>query len=218
MADEQTQTTATETQTTETARPNETSVLGEQTTEQAAETKTEQTTEAKPETKASEPPALDIKSVKIPEGFKADDVQLNEFGTILGDPNLTPNDRAQKLVDLHTKALKAAAEEPSKAWDDLTVKWVGEIAADKDLGSGDAKSPLKPEVKAGLSKIIDQVGGTELRQALDFTGAGNNPAIVRAFYKLGQHLVEGKPVTGNPPTSKPPATAGGALYPDLPTG
>lgn len=192
------------------------SVLGtveQDTKQESSEQKVEQKTEQKVEQKTE---TFDAKSLKIPEGFTADEAQLSEFSAIFSDQTLEPNARAQKLLDLHTKALKAAVEGPSKAWDDLTVKWVGEIAADKDLGTGDAKSPLKPEVKAALSKIIDQVGGTELRQALDFTGAGNNPAIVRAFYKLGQQFTEGKPVQGNPPSTQ--RSGASALYPDLPPG
>lgn len=220
MANEPIVETTTATETT-TARPNETSVLGDAKTEEVVEQKAaeqkpaEQKTEEK---KAETPAALDIKAIKIPDGFTADEAQLSELATVLNDQTLDPNARAQKLIDLHTSALKKAAEGPSAEWDATTETWVKEMAADKEIGSGNPKAPLKPEVKAALSKIIDQVGGTALRQALDFTGAGNNLAIAKAFYKLGQSVLEGSPVTGNPPTGKRPESGAASLYPDLPPG
>lgn len=201
-----------ETPTTETPPPEtpEGSALGSGTQQ---ETKPETTPEAQVEEKP-----LALTDLKLPEGFSPDETQFKSFTEVLSNKDLTPQARAQALVDLHVNALKTAAEGPSKAWDDVTNKWLGEIAADKELGSGNPKSPFKREVKEALSKIIDQVGGTELRQALDFTGAGNNLAIARAFYKLAQGYTEGKPVVGNPQTSKPTGPGAHALYPDLPAG
>ncbi|MDE2471519.1 MAG: hypothetical protein KGL35_23025, partial [Bradyrhizobium sp.] len=50
-----------------------------------------------------------------------------------------------------------------------------------------------------------------LTNALVTTGAGNNPAIVRMFYRMARDLTEGGPVTGSPATSgKDPAAL---LYP-----
>lgn len=184
---------------------------------QAVETKTDDQKPAEQKPPVEEKP-LTPADLKLPEGFSVDEAQFKSFTEVLANKDLTPAARAQALVDLHASALKAAAEGPSKAWDDVTNKWLGEIAADKDIGSGDPKSPFKPEVKAALSKIIDQVGGTELRQALDFTGAGNNPAIARAFFKMSKAFTEGGPVAGNPQTGKPQGPGAAALYPDLPTG
>lgn len=205
-----------ETKATEPSTEDRGSALGSG-TQEAVETKA---TEQKPaETKPSiEEKPLAIADLKLPEGFSPDETQFKAFADVLSNKDLTPQARAQALADLHVNALKAAAEGPSKAWDDVTNKWLGEIAADKDIGSGNPKSPFKPEVKAALSKIIDQVGGTELRQALDFTGAGNNPAIARAFFKLAKGYTEGTPVAGSPQTGKPQGPGAAALYPDLPVG
>jgi hypothetical protein len=56
---------------------------------------------------------------------------------------------------------------------------------------------------------------------MDYTGAGNNPAFIRAFFKLAERLVEGSHVTGKGPvqvrqdgTSGRPSAAA-AMYPNL---
>jgi hypothetical protein len=60
---------------------------------------------------------------------------------------------------------------------------------------------------------------------MDITGAGNNPAFIRAFFKLAQQVTEGRHVAGRGPStagqsnpSAAPRTAGEALYPNLAKG
>lgn len=160
------------------------------------------------------PAGLDLKAIKLPEGFTLDEKLAGEFSNLLTDAKLSPQDRGQKLIDLHSATLKAAVEAPYKLWSDTQATWVKEVAADKDFGSGDLKEPLKTEVKEAISKVIDQYGGQPLRDALALTGAGNNPAIIRAFAQMSKLLTEGKPVRGgNPPApSKSPAER---MYPHL---
>jgi hypothetical protein len=58
---------------------------------------------------------------------------------------------------------------------------------------------------------------------MDYTGAGNNPAFIKAFWKMAQALTEGGHVAGTGPApigQKPPGaaerpTAAKALYPNL---
>lgn len=177
---------------------------------------------AKPEAKPStinepEPPALTIDNLKLPEGFKADNAVVASFIETLSNAKLSPAERAQALVDMHVKGLTAAQEAANQQMEQTEAGWKKTIAADKDFGSGDDKSPLKPEAKAIISKAIDAYGGAELRQALDLTGAGNHPVIVAAFYKMSKILSEGNYVGGSPPSKPEAQTAAQKLYPGLPT-
>jgi len=55
---------------------------------------------------------------------------------------------------------------------------------------------------------IDRLGVPGLKEALNLTGAGNNPAIVKAFVRLGQMVSEDRfqPGNGAPPAApKSPA-------------
>lgn len=164
-----------------------------------------------------EPAALTVENIKLPEGFKADNAVMTGFLETLSNTKLSPTERAQALVDMHVKSLTAAQEAVNLQMDQTEAGWKKSIASDKDFGSGDEKSPLKPEAKAIISKAIDAYGGAELRQALDLTGAGNHPAIVSAFYKMAKILSEGNYVGGSPPSKPQAQTAAQKLYPDLPT-
>ena len=49
------------------------------------------------------------------------------------------------------------------------------------------------------TRAIDRLGVPGLKEALDFTGAGNNPAIVKAFARMGRLLSEDRFAPGHSP-------------------
>lgn len=162
---------------------------------------------------------------KVPEGFTLNEEVAIEAGTIFKELGLS-QDQAQKLIDFHTSKTREAAEAPGKLWADTQKEWTDKVIKDPALGDG--KSGLKPEVKATIAAAIDFLGPTlapKFRQAVDFTGAGNNPDIVAGFYALGKLVKEGSHVSGGGPSkfgqSAPdakPASIAAAMFPNLPTG
>jgi hypothetical protein len=156
---------------------------------------------------------------RVPEGFALDEEVSKEAGALFKGLNLS-QDQAQSLVDFYTKQTREAFEAPFNAWKDTQDKWISEVKADPEIGG------RLDQVKATVSRAIDGLGDPKLaadfRQAMDYTGAGNNPAFIRAFYKLAQKVTEGGAVQGrNPsafgqkePGAAPPSTAK-ALYPNL---
>ncbi|HEX4919320.1 MAG TPA: hypothetical protein VFV92_01095 [Candidatus Bathyarchaeia archaeon] len=131
-------------------------------------------------------------------------------------------DGAQKIMDLYNKEVVEAQEGPYKLWQETQDKWRTEIMQDPELGG------KLDQVKATVARAIDGLGdpklATEFRAAMDFTGAGNNPAFIRAFYKLASKLTEGGAAAGGGPAgsgtpggNKPPSVAQ-ALYPNLASG
>lgn len=137
--------------------------------------------------------AEDIK-VTLPEGVTLDEKTMGEFKSVVADANLTPTERAQKLVDLHVGALKAAAEGPYKLWGDTQSKWQGEVKADKEIGGTNFDT-----MRSTIAKTITDVMGKDAKDVFDafaFTGAANNPAIVRLMYRMGKAFTEGGSVAG----------------------
>ena len=135
--------------------------------------------------------------------------------------NLT-QDQAQSLVDFYTAKTTEAASAPYKLWADTQEAWVNEIKADPEIGG------KLPQVKQTIAKAIDTLGpqlAAQFREAMDFTGSGNNPAFIKAFYKIAQQITEGSHVSGRNPSSfgqsapgSKPASAAAAMYPGLPSG
>lgn len=158
---------------------------------------------------------------KPPEGYEFDKEALGEASALFKEMNLS-QDQAQKLIDVYGKNLTAAIEGPVDFFLAKQEEWVNEIKADPEIGG------KLDEVRATTSKAIDTVLGPKLgqsfREAMDYTGAGNHPAFVKAFYKFATLLTEGGHVAGKGPspggqqrTGAAQRTAAQALYPDLPS-
>lgn len=185
------------------------------------------TTETKPaeEPKTEEPkkeeapPAFDLSGLKLPEGVDPkNDPQLQEFAELAKETGLTLP-AGQKLLDMYQKNVTEFASRSQKAWDEVNQKWEAEIRADPEIGG----EKLSKEVLPAITRLIDDVAGDklgpEVRKALDLTGAGNNPAMVRFLAKLATFHSEAKQhVQGNATSGKIAAPGASAMYPNLPQG
>jgi hypothetical protein len=147
----------------------------------------------------------------LPEGVEIDEATLGEATEMFKDIGL-PQDKAQKLVDFYTGKLAAAAEAPQKLWEATQTEWQGQVRSDPEIGGAKLDAAI-----ATAAKAIDKFGGPALRDALDITGAGNHPEVVRFFARVGATLSEAEFVTGSPKGSaaaKPSAAT--VLFPNDP--
>jgi hypothetical protein len=154
----------------------------------------------------------------VPEGWQLDSAVDGEVKGMFKGMNLT-QEQGQKLVDFYVKYTTESANQPYQAWTEMQEQWVKEVKSDPVLG------PRLNDVKNTISRAIDGMNDPKLasafREAMDYTGAGNNPAFIRTFYRLAQMVTEGKHVAGNGPS--PPSqrrqgtipTAAQAMYPNL---
>ena len=130
-------------------------------------------------------------------------------------------EQAQKLVDFYSTKTSKINADLAKSVDDMRAKWRDEVMADKDIGG------KLDQVKVELGRAKDRLPAavrTAFDEALNVTGMGDHPAIVRGIYELAKLVNEGTPVTGNAPSphgqskdgavSRP--TLAGAMYPNLP--
>lgn len=208
-------------------------------------TESTQSTEAKPEAKpdaklgakeslASKPgeaekPAEKIvpekyETFKAPEGFEITPDLKTELDTTFKDMGLS-QEEGQKLVDLYATKVKDIAAKPYTDYFTMRDGWRNDVIKDPVLGNG--TDNLNAKVSETISKAIDSLGediSKPFRQAMDFTGAGDNPAFLRAFYALSQRATEGKHVGGKGPASTgqqnpsgAPRSAAAAIFPNLPT-
>jgi len=153
--------------------------------------------EAKPEGEA--PAAFDLSAVTLPEGFTLEEEIGKTFAEIISDDKLTPQERGQKFMDLHTAALKTATEgvlEQVKqanieAYTKMNEGWRAQI---KDLPEFKAN----PEAEAGkvMQALISVGAGEDFFKAIDLTGAGNHPAILQVLHRLASPHFEGTAVVG----------------------
>jgi hypothetical protein len=138
--------------------------------------------------KATEPVVPESYELKMPDGIELDKAAADEFSTIAKELKLD-QERAQKLADVAAKMQQRQVENHAK----LVQSWVEQVKADKDIG-GD-----KLDENLGIArKALDTFGTPELRDILNATGFGNNPEVIRAFYKMGKAISEDGFVKGSP--------------------
>ena len=207
------------------------STTGEGTTPQTSTTPTETPSLANQpgESLANQKPAAptgdgaptEYSQFTVPDGYELDPGVAKEAAGIFKGMNLNQA-QAQQLVDFYTQKSAESANQPFQAWNDMQEKWVAEVKADPLIG------PKLNEVKTTIARAIDGLNDPKLaasfREAMDFTGAGNNPAFIKAFYKLAQMVTEGGHVAGGGPSAAGQKRAGEmpsaaqAMYPNLPAG
>lgn len=195
-----------------------------------------------PETK-SDGPALDLgaskqappaaapekyEAWKVPEGYELDPEVKTEAEPLFKELGLS-QDAAQKLVDLYSKHSIKSLEEHNKSASDWWAKrqqdWREELKRDpqvgKLVGSNGNFGPDSAVVQT-VNRALDGLQNPKLvsdfKEAMDLTGAGNNPAFVKVLYALASKVTEGTSYAANGNPVRPNAgrpTPGAAMYPNL---
>lgn len=143
------------------------------------------------------PEPLTYEPFTWPEGVEADDAALAPYTDVLA-AHRVPQEAAQALLDLHIAETQRVAEafraEQQSAWDATRADWRDRFMADEQIGGNRQQTTL-----ARASEVIDRFAGTpeqakELRDVLALTGAGDHPALIRAFANIAKAFSEGRPV------------------------
>lgn len=120
----------------------------------------------------------------IPDGLVASDEQLSQFREMAKGLNLSqPN--AQKLIEFEAMRMGEMFTAQENAWETQKTQWIEQIRSDPELGG---QSML--EKQATAVRAVLRIGGDSLVTALNETGAGNHPELVRAFYRIGLAMTE----------------------------
>lgn len=157
--------------------------------------------EPKPEVPA-EPVAPVYTDFKLPEGLKAAPEQIEAFTKVLAEHGLS-QEAGQQLMDMHGATLKQiyeqkaqadndAFQETRKGWRDDFYKAAGNRA---DTIANDAKWLINDVVK-------DKKQLADLKGVLNFTGAGDHPAVLNFLGSVAKRLRE----RAAPPPSVPTRT------------
>lgn len=166
--------------------------------------------EPKPEgDKPAEPIAYDF---KLPEGVAKDDPLVAAYTEAVAEAKL-PADVAQAVIERLAPKVAEALQAPHRLWSETQTKWQDEVRNDPEIGG----TKLQPTL-ASIAKLLDDPRwcppGT--REALSFTGGGNNPALIKAFANFARLVTEGGMVAAAKPAATDKSTAA-VLYPSMQT-
>jgi hypothetical protein len=166
---------------------------------------------------------------KVPDGYELDKGVIEEASPIFKELNLT-QEQSQKLVDLYAKHSIKSAEDLHKGtqefWEKTRADWRSELKRDDTVGKLlDANGNFGPQSKLvqTVNQALDGLQDPKLvsgfKDAMEFTGAGDNPHFVKVLYALAKQVTEGREyVRGEP--ARPnggPRSAAAAMYPNLPS-
>ncbi|KKM17597.1 hypothetical protein LCGC14_1674220 [marine sediment metagenome] len=138
----------------------------------------------------------DYEDFKLPEGVELDEVALADFVPMAKEAGLT-QEQAQKLVDFQAKRVQEYSDSQEKAWTDMQESWRVATKSDKEIGG-----PAFDQSLAQAKTFLKAYGTPELMEALDTTGMGNHPEVIRAFARAGKAMGDDKLAIGGPGDGK----------------
>lgn len=143
--------------------------------------------------KKGEPLDLSDIDVELPEGMELNQEAMGDLGTLAGELGLD-KETATKFVPIGVKLIESAMNKQQEQYQQTRSEWAEQVAVDKEIGGADEAA--RKEKLAIASKGLDAIGTPELRTLLDATGLGDNPEVIRAFYKAGLAASEDSIETG----------------------
>lgn len=142
------------------------------------------------ETKPEAPAAPIYTEFKLPEGFKAAPEQIGAFTEVLGKYSL-PQEAGQELMDLHTNALKSAAEATTQGQFDTFEQTRRTWREDFFKSAGNRSDTVANDAKQAIKDLVpDTAKRNELYEVLKFTGAGDHKAVINLLAAAGRKLRE----------------------------
>lgn len=125
-----------------------------------------------------------------------------------------------KLTGFYNKRMADLQTRLQDSVNTMREGWRNDIAADKEMGG--KVDAIKTDIGKMWSHLPPDVVSS-FKEAMDITGVGDHPAIVKGLWKIAALVNEGRPVPPNNPSphgqSKPgsgPVSIASAMYPNLP--
>lgn len=160
--------------------------------------------EVKPKAEGSEEKPIEYTDFALPDGLSKEDATLTLFRDEASKLGLT-QEQAQALVTKIGEQAALNGKAQTDNWIAMNNAWTAEIKADPEIG-GAQFEPMRISTAKLFDDYIGALNTPEreaFNQALNLTGAGNNPAIVKAFARMAAAHTEGTHVSGNPAKTAP---------------
>lgn len=148
-------------------------------------------------------PAIAAEPIKfepftLPEGMAAlPQERVDEFTGIVTNPELTPQARGQALLDLHMRAAQEfqaqTLQEQHRAFSSMRADWRKEVMADEELGGAGHQTAMNAVARM-RDMLVPEKHRAAFMRAMDLTGAGDHPEILRAFHNAARFFDEPAPL------------------------
>lgn len=140
---------------------------------------------------APKPDVPEQYELKAPEGFEIDEASLEAATPVFKELGLS-NEQADKLMPVAADFAKRLVEQRDQQFLGQILEqrktWLNDAKADKEIGGANWDATMQASARA-----LDQLGfpkGSPLRAALDESGFGNHPEMIRLMAKVGKAIGE----------------------------
>ena len=145
-------------------------------------------------TETSQEQSKDSYTITVPEGMVLNESLMKSVTPMFHEMGLD-NEQVQRLSDAYSEVQKITDVENGKvteqAFQEQVATWQQEVKADKELGGAKYDENLTI-----ANTALKQFTTPEYRQRLEETGEGNYKETIRAWYKVGKELSEGRMISG----------------------
>jgi len=142
----------------------------------------------------------------LPDGVEMDDAARDSFLPVAKQLNLTQED-AQALVNYEAQRVAEYVQTQETDWNNLQTEWRTTTQSDKEIGGAAFDQSV-----AHAKKFLAAYGNENLIEALNTTGMGNHPELIRALSRAGKAMSEDTLAIGG--LSNTPKAPEDVLYPN----
>lgn len=122
--------------------------------------------------------------LKLPEKSALDASAIERIAAYAKEQGLT-NEEAQGLLEIESEAVSRYAQAQAEQVKSKVEGWKADVRKDKEIG-GEAF-----EKNVELAKrVVERFASEDFKKALNETGLGNHPELVRVFFKIGLAMAD----------------------------
>lgn len=144
----------------------------------------EPTKEPAKEPEKAKPVAPEKYDLKLPSGSLLEKSAVERIASYAKERGLSQED-AQSLLERESQAVSGFAEAQRAELEGKVESWKQEVEDDKEIGG----AAFKQNVELA-HRVLARYGSPSLRQALNETGLGNHPELVRVFVRIGKAMAD----------------------------
>lgn len=134
---------------------------------------------------------------EVDEASHITDAQLEKIAQYAKEQGLSQED-AQKLVDMQVETMNGQVAEQQEQFKQMTNEWKAKASQDKEIGGTEFNRNVEL-----AKRVVDKFASDDFKKALNDTGFGNHPELLRVFVRIGQAFGEDRLVLQGAQNSKP---------------
>lgn len=156
------------------------------------------------------------------EGLELDGTEVRKLNRLIDTAvrdgqNFQHQGFRDDLLKLHVQQVRAAQQQvldhQMTVWEGQNNEWRNELRSDPQIGGARLNENLSI-ARSALETYLPPAQATDLLKAMDFSGMGNNPNMIRFLVEVGKRLnvVEDGMVAANPTSNVNPSAGARGWY------